>query len=69
MVLGSKLLKSMLKVGRPVDAWAETIVTNPVAKAAMSEVGMCILMLLFTWKFGIFGKNRGTSGAEVASKS
>ena len=56
-MLGSKLLKSMLKVGRPVDAWAETIVTKAVAKAAMSEVGMCILMLLFTWKFGMFGKN------------
>ena len=58
----------MLKLGRPVDAWAETTVAT-VAKAAMSEVGMCILVSLFTWKFQIMGANKREvkAGRRVAS--
>lgn len=65
MAVGTKLLKSMLKLGRPVDAWAETTVAT-VAKAAMSELGMCILAALFTGSFGK-GVERLKAGRRVVS--
>ena len=53
--MGIKLSKSILRVGRPVDAWAVTAVARKTAdKAATIEIGMCILVPLFTWKFRIF---------------
>ena len=55
---GSKLAKAILRLGMPVDAWADTpLATKAVVKAAMREVGMCILMPLFTSKVQILDTN------------